>query len=425
MSHIERYTIRGGEKRYRVRSKGGDGQVRSKTFLRQKDAHAYWVEAERRASLGPLYQAPPQTLDEFLGVWLPKYALRVRPSTLRRVEEVLPRIRPLGEIPITSLRASDVEDQVSIVALRAPRQAQLALRLVKQVLAAAKEHGQSVEEAIFRVKPPSSESPEMRFLTWVEVEELAVNTVEPYGNLIRVAALTGMREGELFALRDDRVDLHGLKVSVCASAYQGELSVPKTKASNRTVDLSRQAAQVLDDQLRSRESSELGLVFPSPRGHVLNADNFRHRIFTPAVRRAGLTRLRFHDLRHTYAALMVFAGAHPKYLQTQMGHSSIRVTLDTYGHIYPDANRSVLDQLDAFVESSSSGVEVAEAVPSGDRLLFDRAARYNKRHRNDLTRHIDLSPDARPLEALRVDRRLRGRSARCSPRVGAAIQERR
>ncbi len=103
-------------------------------------------------------------------------------------------------------------------------------------------------------------------------------------------------------------------------------------------------------QLFARSPSQLGLVFPSPARRILNDDNFRHRIFAPAVRRSRLGRVRFHDLRHTYAALMVAAGAHPKYLQAQMGHSSIRVTLDLYGHLYPDANRCVLAELDRLVE---------------------------------------------------------------------------
>ena len=72
--------------------------------------------------------------------------------------------------------------------------------------------------------------------------------------------------------------------------------------------------------------------------------------FAPAVRRSGLGAVRFHDLRHTYATLMVAAGAHAKYLQAQMGHASIRVTLDLYGHLYPDANRSVLRELDRLID---------------------------------------------------------------------------
>ncbi len=78
------------------------------------------------------------------------------------------------------------------------------------------------------------------------------------------------------------------------------------------------------------------------------------------VRRTKLTGFRFHDLRHTYAALMVAAGVHPKYLQAQMGHSSIRVTLDLYGHLFPDANRGVLDALDAHGPIHAPSCERAE-----------------------------------------------------------------
>ena len=106
-------------------------------------------------------------------------------------------------------------------------------------------------------------------------------------------------------------------------------------------------------QLLARKPNLLGLVFPSPQGAIQNDDNFRHRVFRPAVRRTKLTGFRFHDLRHTYAALMVAAGAHPKYLQAQMGHSSIRVTLDLYGHLFPDANRGVLDALDQLTAPST------------------------------------------------------------------------
>ena len=118
----------------------------------------------------------------------------------------------------------------------------------------------------------------------------------------------------------------------------------------------------------SRESrTSSALVIPSPRGELLNGDNFRHRVLGPAVRRTGLIGLRFHDLRHTYAALMVAAGAHPKYLQAQMGHSSIRVTLDLYGHLFPDANRGVLDKLDALTTPSTPHrITTPKAAPKGE-----------------------------------------------------------
>jgi integrase len=151
------------------------------------------------------------------------------------------------------------------------------------------------------------------------------------------------------------------------------VGTPSRLTSRRRVDLSATAVRVLRRQLLARKPNELHLVFPSTEGHILNDDNFRHRVFAPAVRRSKLTGFRFHDLRHTYAALMVAVGAHPKYLQAQMGHSSIHVTLDLYGHLFPDANRGVLDALDELTAPSTPNRKNAvkrkskEKVPeSGD-----------------------------------------------------------
>jgi integrase len=353
MAHVESYRLRDGSKRYRARWVGVDGRDRSRSFVLKKDAERFVLEQRRRASLGALYQAPPETLGEFAAGWLERYALHVRPSTLARVRQVLPHLNVFRAVALDEIRPAAIEDHVAALARRAPRQAELALRVLKQVLANAKERGHLVDEGVFRVKVPRRDQPEMRFLDWDEVEELAANTVAPYGNLVLLAALTGLRQGELFALRDRNLDLERKTVRVENGTYAGELVPVKTRASRRRVDLSGTAVRVVRRQLLARKPNELGLVFPSPEGRIQNDDNFRHRVFSPAVRRTKLTGFRFHDLRHTYAALMVAAGAHPKYLQAQMGHSSIRVTLDLYGHLFPDANRGVLDALDEFTAPST------------------------------------------------------------------------
>jgi len=366
VAHVESYRLRDGRKRYRARWIGVDRRARSRTFALKKDADRFVLEQERRASLGTLYQAPSEAFGQFAGGWLERYALGVRPSTLARVRDVLPHLEPFSEIALDEIRPAAVEDHVAAVARRAPRQAELALRVLKQVLANAKERGHLVDEGVFRVKAPRRDQLEMRFLAWHEVEELAANTIVPYGNLVLLAALTGLRQGELLALRDRDVDLDSMTVQVAHGAYKGELVPVKTRASRRRVDLSNTAAQVLRRQLLARKPNDRGLVFPSPEGLILNDDNFRHRVFRPAVRRTSLTRLRFHDLRHTYAALMVAAGAHPKYLQAQMGHSSIRVTLDLYGHLFPDANRGVLDSLDALMAPSTPhAANAPKTTPKG------------------------------------------------------------
>src|SRR6266540_1587704 len=281
MAHVESYRLRDGSKRYRARWTTAGGRERSRSFVLKKDADRFVLEQQRRMSLGALYQAPPETLGEFAAGWLERYALRVRASTHARVRQVLPHLDIFRSTALDEIRPAAVEDHVAALARRAPRQAELALRVLKQVLANAKERGHLVDEGVFRVKALRRDHPEMRFLNWDEVEELAANTVAPYGFLFKHAAITGLRQGELFALRDRSIDLDALTVRVEHGAYRGELVPVKTRASRRRVDLSSTAVRVLRRQLLARKPNDLDLVFPSPQGEILNDDNFRHRVFSP------------------------------------------------------------------------------------------------------------------------------------------------
>ena len=352
MANVQAYTLADGSRRYRVRWLSPDRKKHSKTFDRKRDADRFADEQKRKRALGGLYQAPCESLASFLEGWLGRYTQRVRPSTLARRREALAHLAPFMSLTLDQIRPDEVEDHIMSVGGRAPRQAQIALQTLKMVLRNAKERGHTVNEAIFGIKPPHTEQRERQFLSWEQVDDLALNTSDAYANLVRLAALTGLRQGELFALTDECLVLETGTISVEHGTYHGELVPLKTRASRRTVDLSREAQHVLKRQLLVRTPNDLGLIFPSPAGGVLDDDNFRHRVFKPACRRIGLSKLAFHDLRHTYAALMVRAGAHPKYLQVQMGHTSVSTTLDLYGHLFPDANRSVLNKLDRLVGHS-------------------------------------------------------------------------
>jgi integrase len=133
-----------------------------------------------------------------------------------------------------------------------------------------------------------------------------------------------------------------------------QFTTPKSKKSRR-VDLSKQLRHVLL-QLRNerlvktfneRKSSIADdLVFPSPEGSVLDPDNLIKRYFLPCIEHAGLRRFRFHDLRHSFGSLLIQDGASLAYVKEQMGHSSIQVTVDTYGHLIRGANVSWVDRLD-------------------------------------------------------------------------------
>lgn len=332
-----------------------DGHYRWRTIgPRKRDAEIVRDEINRRIALGALYPSEPQTFAEFVGGWLERYAQRVRPATLASCRDSLRRLAVFDDWQLETIRAADVEDHVFAVAQQAPRAAELMLDALKMILRSAKERGQTIDEGALRVRPPRRERTEMRFLDWSEVELLASETVEPYGNLIGFASLTGLRQDEVFALRDRALDVAARTVTVEAGAREGKLVPTKTAAGRRQVRLSAEALRVLREQLLARAPNELGLVFPTRNGSVWRKDNFMARVFRPAVRRAQLEPLRFHDLRHTYAALMVAAGAHPKLLQAQLGHTSINVTLNTYGHLFPDAFADVGDALDRLVRAGQA-----------------------------------------------------------------------
>ncbi len=165
-----------------------------------------------------------------------------------------------------------------------------------------------------------------------------------------LAVTTGMRRGELLGLKWADVDLEGAMVSIRRTLTRTgggkgvALGDPKTKRSRRTVPLTREATEALsrhlERQLREiQEAGDLyddqGLVFTTEAGTPINPSNLRQRSFAPLLKKAGLRHVRFHDLRHTTATLLLGKGVHSKFVQELMGHASVAITLDTYSHAVP------------------------------------------------------------------------------------------
>ena len=389
---VESYSARAAKsgKRYRVRWETADGRKHTHPtkFDRKRDADNVMGDLKRREALGELHIAPQEALASFLGVgvengtvamsgggWLGRYRQRVRPKTFANCLEILPNLLPFLTVELGQLGPRAVEDHIYAIAERAPRQAQVTLQLLKSALRNAKVRGHVVNDAVLAIRPPALERRERFFLDWQQVESLAKTMPRAYRNLIRFAALTGLREGECFGLRDEDVDLGSQTVRVEHGVYKSALVQLKTKASRRTVDLSPLACRLLREQLLARAPNAESLVFPNHQGGVQNANNFRRRVFAPGCRAAGLpTGFHFHDLRHTYAALMIRAGAEPKYLQAQMGHSSIRTTYDDYGHLFPNANRAVLGAFDQLTRTKCP--TIAPTPGNGQLSLDGEVARF-------------------------------------------------
>ncbi len=165
-----------------------------------------------------------------------------------------------------------------------------------------------------------------------------------------LAVATGMRRGELLGLKWSDVDLENDGVSIRRTLTRIDngkrvaLGVPKTNRSRRTIRLTLQAVEALrrhlERQLREIEAlgdlyRDEGLVFTTEVGTPVNPSNLRQRSLAPLLKKAGLPHIRFHDLRHTCATLLLGKGVHPKFVQELLGHATIAITLDTYSHVMP------------------------------------------------------------------------------------------
>jgi integrase len=165
-----------------------------------------------------------------------------------------------------------------------------------------------------------------------------------------LALHTGMRRGELLGLKWEDVDLDGSIVRVrrtltrTGNGKRLALGEPKTKKSRRTVKLTQRAVEALKRH-RARQAEEKlkagslyedwGLVFAGEVGNLINPSNLRQRSFAPLLKRRGLPRITFNDLRHTCASLLFQKNVHPKLVQELLGHASVAITLDTYSHMLP------------------------------------------------------------------------------------------
>ncbi len=192
-----------------------------------------------------------------------------------------------------------------------------------------------------------------------------------YKTLFTTDIMTGMREGEILGLQWGDIDWISNQVIVRRTLTRTKdgwwFYEPKSKYSKRRIDIDPILTLELKKWKLSQPKSEpTDLVFASPSGQPVYRGTLYKQGFLPTLRRAKLPRIRFHDLRHTYASLLIDQGENPKYIQTQMGHSSIKITMDIYGHLMEKVNVKSASRLAKTVFGEVPDEHGSKMVANGD-----------------------------------------------------------
>lgn len=348
-----------------------------RTF-RTKDEAEAWLIKEQASVLDGIHIDPRRRERPFADViaaWRESWADRLSPTTVARYDSAIRTyLEPeFGRRKIGSISNEVVQRYVNSLKNRgdiAPGTVRNVYAVMRTAMSYAVRIGMVQVNPCANIDLPRPRRVEMLFLTADEVARLAEAIQSHFRVLVYTAAYTGLRAGELGGLQRRDVDLlRGvLHVRRALKDVNGHLSLGPTKThAQRVVSLPRFLREMLAEHLAW---SSLGgtapdsFVFTNRRGGPMRHGLFYGRYFKRAAREALPPEkhgLRFHDLRHTCVALLVQQGVHPKAIQAHLGHSSITVTLDRYGHLFPSVEEALAEALDAaFVSATGSSENVAQ-----------------------------------------------------------------
>lgn len=315
-----------------------------------------------------------KTLAAYLHEWLPAVQPSVRAGTHTRYGQYveLHIIPGFGKKALARLTPAHLQAFYAkkLTEPRAPKKPPLSPTTVAHIhtvlhtaLEQALRWGLVARNVAALVDPPRSARKEMLTLSSDQAKTfLKAATGARFEALYTIALTTGMRQGELLALKWHSVDLDRGALQVRASVRRVKggflFSEPKTARSRRQITLSGTAVEALKRHKveQNKERLQLGaewedndLVFANELGRPVEPGNLLRRSFWPLLTAAGLPRIRFHDLRHTAATLLLERGLHPKVVSEMLGHSQIAVTLDLYSHVTPTMHRQAAEAMDALL----------------------------------------------------------------------------
>ena len=346
----------------------------------QREALKEVQRANRAKEQGIILSTEDQTLEIFLKTWLEDTArLNLRDRTYIRYRELMElHVLPtLGKVKLQKLSPQQLQKlyKTKLDEGYAPQTVKHIHRVLHRSLNSALRWGLVGRNVCDAVDPPRVPKKEMAVLNVEQaLQFLAAAKDDPLEALYVLALTGGLRQGEILGLQ--WTDLSGGKIQVRRTvAYVPKkgltVSEPKTPKSRRSVHLTAMAAEALKRHRVRQNEARLAAgpawvdgnwIFCNAVGKPIDGSHLLRRSFRPLLERAGLPAIRFHDLRHSSATLLLSLGVHPKIVSEILGHSQVSLTLDTYSHVLPSLQEEAFGRLNTLLTDPHNPVAVTVAV---------------------------------------------------------------
>jgi integrase len=252
------------------------------------------------------------------------------------------RLRDIGKLDVQQFVADKFRQQLGWQTVRN------SWTLLSGILETAVEYGYLTMNPARGVKFPQHAARKApAIIAGDDFAKLLNEVDEPYRTMVELIAATGLRIGELLAVRWRALDLEVGTLTVRESVYEGKFQRPKTHKSRRTIPLRPHAITSLKEHRdRSTRKGDDDLVFPNKSGEPLRESKLLERVLQPAAERAGLGRVTWHQFRHIHSSLLNDLRVPVKIAQEQLGHASIQTTLNIYTHVVDASHRAAIEQLE-------------------------------------------------------------------------------
>ena len=353
-----------------------EGKHNSKYFKTQQEARLWLLTTNSQIRDGLILSGANITYEQYLNEWLITIKSTIRPKTHEQYTQIVQQhILPfLGDLKLKDLRPDNIQSlynkklkdgasERTVILIHSVLHRSLNLAVKWELL------GRNPADAVTR---PRIRRREMKTLDDTQVRSLImVSKGTKYETLFWLAVNTGLREGELIGLKWSDLDWKTQKLQIQRQVQRTKdqglmFCEPKSASGRRVVFLGKTTIEMLrkhfelqqtERQFAGAKWKENDLVFPTSVGTPMEPSNLLKH-FKDYLKLANLPDIRFHDLRHTAASLMLLKGIHPKVVQERLGHSDIGITLNLYSHVLPGMQEDASEKLDELM----SPIDISDEI---------------------------------------------------------------